>query len=63
MKTFEPILVHVTATELEEEETTPQDTYTSMVEIAFVIMDSDMMIPKFIYKQWVIEGVVMIGVM
>ncbi|KAK4314695.1 hypothetical protein Pmani_014032 [Petrolisthes manimaculis] len=56
MTTFEPILVRVTATELEEEETRdPEETYTSSVEIAFVIMDSDMMIPKFIYEQYVGE--------
>lgn len=64
MKTFEPILVRVTATEQEEEETRdPEETYTSSIEIAFVIMDSDMMIPKFNYEQWVIEGVVIIDVL
>uniref|UniRef100_A0A0P4W039 Cadherin domain-containing protein n=1 Tax=Scylla olivacea TaxID=85551 RepID=A0A0P4W039_SCYOL len=56
MVTFEPILVTVTAVELEEERTrAPRDSYSSSVEIAFVIMDSDMMIPKFTYQQYVGE--------
>ncbi|XP_063850138.1 cadherin-86C-like isoform X2 [Scylla paramamosain] len=56
MVTFEPILVTVTAVEMEEERTrAPRDSYSSSVEIAFVIMDSDMMIPKFTYQQYVGE--------
>ncbi|XP_071536208.1 uncharacterized protein [Panulirus ornatus] len=56
MVTLEPILVKVTAVELENDKTRdPLETYSSVVEIAFVIIDSDMMIPKFVYEQYVGE--------
>ncbi|XP_050692840.1 cadherin-86C-like isoform X2 [Eriocheir sinensis] len=56
MVTFEPILVTVTAVEMEEQRTrAPRESYATSVEIAFVIMDSDMMIPKFTYQQYVGE--------
>ncbi|XP_042230519.1 cadherin-86C-like isoform X2 [Homarus americanus] len=56
MVTLEPILVKVTAVEMENENTRdPEETYSSTVEIAFVIMDSDMMIPKFVYEMYVGE--------
>ncbi|ROT82792.1 cadherin [Penaeus vannamei] len=51
MTTLEPILVNVTAQELRDSDTlVPEEMYTSHVEIAFVIMDSDMMIPKFVHE-------------
>ncbi|XP_069953707.1 cadherin-86C-like isoform X1 [Cherax quadricarinatus] len=56
MTTLEPILVKVTAVELENEKTrAPEETYSSSVEVAFVVMDSDVMIPKFVYEQYVGE--------
>ncbi|XP_037783641.1 cadherin-86C-like [Penaeus monodon] len=56
MTTLEPILVTVTAQELTESDTlVPEKMYTSKVEIAFVIMDSDMMIPKFVHEMYVGE--------
>lgn len=52
MITLEPILVKVTAVEVQNDKSRdPEETYTSTVEIAFVIIDSDMMIPKFVYEQ------------
>ncbi|XP_069980295.1 uncharacterized protein [Penaeus vannamei] len=56
MTTLEPILVNVTAQELRDSDTlVPEEMYTSHVEIAFVIMDSDMMIPKFVHEMYVGE--------
>nr|XP_027206971.1 uncharacterized protein LOC113800404 [Penaeus vannamei] len=53
MTTLEPILVNVTAQELRDSDTlVPEEMYTSHVEIAFVIMDSDMMIPKFVHEMF-----------
>ncbi|XP_069169456.1 cadherin-86C isoform X2 [Procambarus clarkii] len=56
MTTLEPILVTVTAVEMEDEKTrAPLETYSSSVEVAFVVMDNEMMIPQFVYEQYVGE--------